>query len=249
MESALISNLVLQKNFQKLKLYIELGFEVSLTQQNGDSVEKFGTADHHVFNLVINDSLKSIKRLRAQSLNVVNGKGYSPLHWAIISHRNDIFDYLLDMGCGVSAITATGENCFTLAARYNNTHAFKRLLQKYGTRYLLHTNERGFNALIFAAANKNREIMQYCLESAPLYYIRANNNYGANFLHWFFHGQTFPDCEKKMMISTVLKYFLTHLSKHQLQAILNERNGIDYTPINWLEYYKCTNTLDLITRI
>jgi hypothetical protein len=249
MSSSVVSDLVLHKDFHKLKLYIELGFEVSLTIQNGDSLEKFGTATGHAFNLVIDDRLKNIQRLRTQSLITPNDNGYTPLHWAIISHRNEIFNYLLEMVGDVSSDTSTGENSLTLAARYNNTFAFKKLLETQGSQNLFKFNERGFNALIFAAANKNTEIMQLCLEHASLGFIRESNNYGANFLHWFFHGQNIPDAKKKEIISSIMKCFLLYINKSELMAMLQERNGIDYTPLNWLEYYNCSSSLDFITRI
>ena len=213
-DSAIISNLVKAKDFHKLKLYIELGFEISLTQQNGDCLEKFGSAENHAFDLVINNNINGIKRLRSKSLEVINDTGYTPLHWAIVAQRNDIFEYLLDFDFAMDQRTATGENYFTLASRYNNTLAFKRLLQKYGTKHLFNTNERGFNALIFAAAKKNKEIMQHCLQLASVYFVRDRNNYGANFLHWLFHGEAVPDNKKKILIHNVLKSFLIHFNKN-----------------------------------
>ena len=37
-----IANLVENNDFKKLKLFVDLGFEISLTEQNGDTLEKFG---------------------------------------------------------------------------------------------------------------------------------------------------------------------------------------------------------------
>ncbi len=222
--------------------------KLQLTEQNGDDFEKFGDCKNIIYDLIIKDNLKYIKKKSRTLLNQENNQGYTPLHWAIITHRHEIFDYIIsDNMQNLFAENFFGDNCFSLASRFNNTYAFGKLIQKFPkTNYINIPNQRGFNSLIFAAANKNTEIINFILKISSLDNLRMKNIYDANFLHWLFHGKDIPDINKFNYTKKLLKLIKHKIPSKDLNTMLFEKNAIEYTPISWLEHYNNLLTLKYI---
>ena len=244
-----IATLIKNKDFGNLRRFVDLGFEFSLTEFNSDTLTKFGDAENIIYNLIMSNDLEKIKRQPKKLLNVANNNGYTPLHWAIVANRNDIIDYIISECSNHLAETIFGENCFSLAARYDNTYAFEKLMALFHHRSVMLSNERGFNALIFAAACKNILILESIIKNSDKVMIRSHNNYDANFLHWLFHGKNCSDHNKALVIKTIFKLLHEKTSKHDIKKMLREANVIGYTPITWLEHYDNQETIKFLQEI
>ena len=241
-----ISSLIENKDFRKLKLFVDLGFEISLTEQNGDSLSTFGEAKNIIYDLIISNDLERIKKHPKILLNTQNNTGYSPLHWAIISQRHEITDYIISECSNHLSETVSGENCFSLAARYDNTYAFNKLMSIFQNLSFNQSNDRGFNALLFAASRKNISILESCIENSASLNLRSRNIYGANLFHWLFHGQNFSDHIKKAASEFIFTLVCKKMSKNDIKRMLNEENEIGYTPMAWLKHYDNQLTLNFI---
>src|SRR3990167_6334016 len=117
-----ISHLIDRKDYSKLKLYVSLGYDLSLTDVNCDFVSKFGNSDHYAFKLLLSNSIDVLKKMKPKYLDIKNDKGYSLLHWAIIFHQNQIIKHLIEADVDIESITNTKETAISLAARFNNTN-------------------------------------------------------------------------------------------------------------------------------
>lgn len=241
-----IVSLIENKNFDQLKLYVGLGFDISLTEQNKDSLEKFGTAENIVYKLIISNELKLIKKQPSKLLSTQNENGYTPLHWAIITQRNAITDYIVSECSNHLSETKTGENCFSLAARYDNAYAFNKLMDMFQCDAFTRINELGFNALLFAASRKNSEILERCLKNCEPKHLKVRNVYGDNFFHCLFHGRHYSDATKKSLAKIVSKIIDDLLSKTELTTMLQEKNELGYTPMAWLKHYDNRETLQFM---
>jgi len=243
------SDLIEKKEYRTLKLFVDLGFEISLTENNGDNLEKFGNAENIIYDSIISDDLELIKKQPKYLLNAENKKGYTPLHWAIIAQRNSITDYILCNSLNHAIETETRENAFSLAARYDNEYAFSRLIKVIKKPLIYNKNERGFNSLLFACARKNLGIIKECINHSTEQDLRALNMYGANFLHWLVHGKDVSDEIKKNMMNSVLKLIDKKIEKKDIKIMLQEKNAIDYSPLSWLEHYHNHRTYKLVQDI
>lgn len=130
MDSTKIQKLIEKKNYKDLRLYVDLGFELTLTALNGDCFEKFGDASNILYKALILNNIELIRKQKRKLWNVQNNQGYTPLHWAIVCHRNNVIDFILEESTNIFVETLSGENCLTLASRYNNTVAFAKILKK-----------------------------------------------------------------------------------------------------------------------
>ena len=144
-ENFSIANLMENKDFRKLKLFVDLGFEISLTENNGDTFEKFGEPKNIIYDLIISNDFNRIRAQPKNLLNTQNSNGYTPLHWAIVSKRDAITDYIISECTNHLSETISGDNCFSLAARYDNTYAFHKLMDVFKSRSFHHSNDRRKN--------------------------------------------------------------------------------------------------------
>ena len=235
-----------KKDFRKLKLFVDLGFEISLTEHNADTLEKFGESKNIIYDLIISNDIERIKAQPKHLLNTQNSNGYTPLHWAIICKRDAIIDYIISECTNHLAETKSGENCFSLAARHDNSHAFNKLMVILKNRPFHQPNDRGFNALLFSASRKNTAIMETCIVNSGASDLRTRNIYGANFFHWIFHGKNFSDSCKESMSKMIFKMICKKISKNEIKEMLKEENAIGYTPMTWLEHYDNQMTMKFI---
>lgn len=230
-ENFSIANLMENKDFRKLKLFVDLGFEISLTENNGDTFEKFGEPQNIIYDLIISNDFDRIKAQPKNLLNTQNNNGYTPLHWAIVSKRDVITDYIIAECTNHLSETISGDNCFSLAARYDNTYAFHKLMDIFKSQPFHHTNDRGFNTLLFSASRKNTSILKTCIISSDAADLRIRNIYGANIFHWLFHGKNIPDHSKKLIIKMIFNLICKKISKTDIREMLKEENAIGYTPM------------------
>ena len=237
-----LTKLINKKKYGRLKLYVNLGFDLTLTDINGDYVSKYGDITNLAFKAVIDNNLEKLKLLPLNMVNSVNNNNYTPLHWAIITHRNNIAKYIIENGNILSfdQVTFTGDNCFSLAARYNNAEILLFLLEKNPLNEIkiFKKNNKGFNALHFSCALKNIEIIVPLLSVASISNFMEKNIYGANILHWLVHGAKRTDAEKLDLIKITIDSLHKHKNhKGLVKSLILDKNALGFTPLNWLELY------------
>lgn len=74
----------------------------------------------------------------------------------------------------------------------------------------------------------------------------SSNIYGANFLHWLFHGMDVRDQDKNLLLKNIFNSMLRKINREGIKSLLGRRNSIGYTPIDWLEHYDNQQTLNFI---
>ncbi len=246
-----ISKLIEDADYKKIKLYVDLGFELTLTDLNGDYCYKFGNYNNKIFDYVMNNNLDKLKQLNLKRINDITKSGYSILHLAIILHKNDIVKYLLENNASIEATNIYKENAFTLAARFNNNQAMQLLLEKTQNQKIVFKNNfRDFNVLLFAACNKNFEMIAQLIPYATQEILWQRNIFGANCLHWLVHGTKLNDNRKLLLIKQFIAIASNNVDSPQglINGLLNHVNAIGYSPLNWLEKYNNHDSYMILKR-
>ncbi len=246
-----ISNLIDKKEFSKLKLYISLGYDLSLTDVNHDFVSKFGNATHSAFEAIIANDIYNLKKIKSHRLNVKNNNGYSLLHWAIITHNHAATYYLIEAGIDIESVTNTHDTAISIACRFNNTKAFVYLLRKYpqkNKRYLALQNQIGFTPLHFACANKNIQMITIILNICSSSLIVERNIYDATSLHWLVHGRNISDQFKLKLLNNYYEAIYRNHSNKLINDMLEVKNALGLTPIDWLDMYTHSKSQQFLTR-
>jgi hypothetical protein len=72
-------------------------------------------------------------------------------------------------------------------------------------------------SLLFACARKNIAIIKECINHCTDLDLMALNIYGANFLHWLFHGMEVTDEIKQHLTNSVMKLIDKKIEKKFLK--------------------------------
>lgn len=246
-----ISNLIDRKDYFKLKLYISLGYDLSLTDVNCDFVSKFGSPDHPAFEAVISNNIQALRKIKPNFINIKNNKGYSLLHWAIISHNYEAVHYLVELGIDIESVANTKDSVISLATRFNNTKAFFYLMSKYpkkNKQYLAYQNEKGFTSLHFACANKNVKIIKLILNICSHDLVAERNLYNATSLHWLVHGRKIPDQSKLKLVRVFCETVRRNYSGKLITDMLKTKNALGLTPLDWLDIYQHSKCQQFLAR-
>lgn len=96
---------------------------------------------------------------KGADVNIKDGSGSTPLHWAAHRGSLDIAEYLISKGCDVKAKSNTGELAVHSAARMGNLDIFKLLFDKGGYQDL--PNKDGETPLYLARANRHEDVAEF----------------------------------------------------------------------------------------
>lgn len=154
--SALLDSI--RQNDQQVALaLIEDGADVNVAETNGT------TALHWA---VHNGDLPLVKRLLkgGVAVDAVNAFGASPLSEAAILGDPDIIKSLLKAGASVDLANSEGQTALMIVARSNNLEAAKLLL-KYDADVNTKEQWRGQNAVIWAAAQSQPEMLKLLIKA------------------------------------------------------------------------------------
>lgn len=132
---------------------ISIGANFRARNNKGSTVLMWATSNPNL------EVLKYITSLDEAQLRQPNEEGMTPLSFAVMEERVDVFNFLIARGVPTSHRNVAGLSPLLLAVRYGKLEMLKQLLRCGES--LKETNDRGANALLIAAQHGHLETMKF----------------------------------------------------------------------------------------
>ena len=115
-------------------------------------------------------------------LHITDDRGWTALHYSVLSGSYELFKYFASMGTDIHLKTNDGKNCLHIAALEGDLDLCKVLIDKHNFDVNMAEN-LGSTALHFSAQNGSYELFTYFADSVTDIHLKRND--GINCLHIF----------------------------------------------------------------